>query len=525
MTAPRSGRAATDEPFLRSPPFPGMAKGIAAVSIPRQIDARRDSLSQAERDRALHIADLIVSARVGGSFWGARDASGHVQDPWADAQTPIRASGSDERGFVAWLRGAHVIWSSPGRYADYHQDGLPDGLARAITSLLIDGARYRNPYSGKAVSVEEAIAQLGFWRRSIDRNRGLSTATGIAGWKQREVRTMLWPGSTGLRFARSARAAVRHAQAQQGAIAVWPTRAPKGLDATAEAYGVPVHPVEDGFLRSSGLGSDCHPPHSIILDRLGLHFDPRQPSDLEQMIATPIDDPVLIARAERLARSIVESGVSKYSSDRTPFERPATGRKIVLVAGQVEDDLSVRLGAAGVAGNLDLIIRARKAEPDAFLIFRPHPDVDAGHRRGRVEDWDALRHVDMVERGAAISSILEVVDSVHVLTSLTGFEALLRDCEVVTHGYPFYAGWGLTRDLAPPIDRRGARHVSRAELVAAALILYPRYLDPVTKLPCPPEVLIERLAAQPVPLDTWLTRLRKLQGRVRRGLAGARIQA
>jgi capsular polysaccharide export protein len=111
------------------------------------------------------------------------------------------------------------------------------------------------------------------------------------------------------------------------------------------------------------------------------------------------------------------------------------------------------------------------------------------------------------------------------LTSLTGFEALLRDCEVVTHGYPFYAGWGLTHDLAPPIDRRQARTVSRAELVAAALILYPRYLDPVTKLPCPPEVLIERLAAQPVPQETLLTRLRKVQGRIRRGLAGARIQA
>jgi capsule polysaccharide export protein KpsC/LpsZ len=31
--------------------------------------------------------------------------------------------------------------------------------------------------------------------------------------------------------------------------------------------------------------------------------------------------------------------------------------------------------------------------------------------------------------------------------------------------------------------------------VAASLILYPRYLDPVTRLECPPEVLVERLAA------------------------------
>jgi capsular polysaccharide export protein len=31
------------------------------------------------------------------------------------------------------------------------------------------------------------------------------------------------------------------------------------------------------------------------------------------------------------------------------------------------------------------------------------------------------------------------------------------------------------------------------ELAAAALILYPRYVDPVTLLPCPPEVMLDRL--------------------------------
>jgi capsular polysaccharide export protein len=81
---------------------------------------------------------------------------------------------------------------------------------------------------------------------------------------------------------------------------------------------------------------------------------------------------------------------------------------------------------------------------------------------------------------------------VHVLTSLTGFEALLREREVIVHGQPFYSGWGLTLDLAPP-PRRG-RHLTLDELVAGALLLYPRYVDPVTGLLCPPEVLVERLA-------------------------------
>ena len=35
------------------------------------------------------------------------------------------------------------------------------------------------------------------------------------------------------------------------------------------------------------------------------------------------------------------------------------------------------------------------------------------------------------------------------MTSLAGFEALLRGKPVTTHGQPFYAGWGLTEDICP----------------------------------------------------------------------------
>jgi capsular polysaccharide export protein len=80
---------------------------------------------------------------------------------------------------------------------------------------------------------------------------------------------------------------------------------------------------------------------------------------------------------------------------------------------------------------------------------------------------------------------------------------------------PFYAGWGLTRDLATAIARRG-RQLSVDQLVAGAMILYPRYLDPVTRLPCGPEVMVDRMADGSTPPVTWLIRLRKLQGKLRR---------
>ena len=192
-----------------------------------------------------------------------------------------------------------------------------------------------------------------------------------------------------------------------------------------------------------------------------------------------------------------------------------TGRRTVLAIGQVDDDLSVQLGGAGVADNLDFLARVRRAEPDAWIIYRPHPDVQAGHRKGHLADATVLAHADAIDSGSPLMALVQAVDEVHVLSSLTGFEALMRGCRVTVHGMPFYAGWGLTRDLAEPVGRRG-RRLLLDELVAAALILYPRYLDPVTRLPCGPEVMTDRLASGTMEPTTWLIRLRSVQGKLRR---------
>jgi capsular polysaccharide export protein len=56
------------------------------------------------------------------------------------------------------------------------------------------------------------------------------------------------------------------------------------------------------------------------------------------------------------------------------------------------------------------------------------------------------------------------------------------------------------------------------ELVAATLLVYPRYLDPITGLPCPAEVIVSRLTAD-VPDDPGLlVGIRRLQGRLMRRL-------
>ncbi|BAV65845.1 capsular polysaccharide export protein [Sphingobium cloacae] len=191
------------------------------------------------------------------------------------------------------------------------------------------------------------------------------------------------------------------------------------------------------------------------------------------------------------------------------------GRRTVLAVGQVDDDLSVHLGGAGVAGNLDFLKRVRQAEPDAWIVYRPHPDVRAGHRAGHLSDATVLEHADSIDSGSPLMQLVQCVDEVHVLSSLTGFEALMRGRPVTVHGMPFYAGWGLTRDLAAPNGRRG-RRLGIDQLVAGALILYPHYVDPVTRLPCGPEIMVDRLADGSTPSVSWLIRLRVLQGKLRR---------
>ena len=98
------------------------------------------------------------------------------------------------------------------------------------------------------------------------------------------------------------------------------------------------------------------------------------------------------------------------------------------------------------------------------------------------------------------------------MTSLLGFEALIRNKTVACVGTPFYAGWGLTEDRGDVPPRR-REDVSLEGLAHAALIDYPRYFDPVTGTACPVEVVVERLVKGDVPSPRFANRiLSKLQG-------------
>ncbi|SHJ05257.1 capsular polysaccharide export protein [Roseomonas rosea] len=385
---------------------------------------------------------------------------------------------------------------------------------------LLARIRAADPFRRRPWSRAEGFALLADWVAAERSNRGISACIGIARWKRRQVAALLAHEGGGPAFAGTPEGAMERAKAGGGAVLAWAAACPDALAQRFRQQGVPLRLLEDGFIRSRGLGARFLPGASYSLDSRGAYYDPRQPSDLEMLLKDGPFGPALLARAAALRETIVRRGISKYNlTTEGSLPDIPSGRRVVLVPGQVEDDASVRLGGGSIRSNLDLLKAARAAEPEAFILYKPHPDLEAGYRRGRLRAADLAGLADAVVGGVPLPGLLPHIDALHTLTSLSGFEALLRGKAVTCWGQPFYAGWGLTDDRAPlPAGRRGVPR-TLDELVAAALILYPRYIDPVTLLPCPVEVMMDRLDDPTAWRISPLTIHRGIEGFIRGTLA------
>jgi capsular polysaccharide export protein len=251
--------------------------------------------------------------------------------------------------------------------------------------------------------------------------------------------------------------------------------------------------VEDGFLRSVGLGAELVSPVSWVMDQRGIYYDATRPSDLEHLLQTMDFPSSLLTRANRLRNRIVASGLTKYNVGQGSWTRPSAAARVILVPGQVESDASLRFAAPVLHTNMQLLRAVREANPGSYVLYKPHPDVVAGLRRRGVGEGAALHWCDEVVVDVPMSVMLEQVDEVHVLTSLAGFEALLREKTVVCYGQPFYCGWGLTRDqVAVP---RRTRRLTLEQIVAGALICYPLYVSRLTGFHTIPEWALDDLLA------------------------------
>lgn len=397
---------------------------------------------------------------------------------------------SSQMGFEALLLGKAVHCFGMPFYAGWgltHDSKTcprrqgPIALPQLVAAALILYPRYLDPILGQRCEVEQVLDIIAGQQSPAPRYRRLYMV-GFSLWKRAFMRAFCQPLAEELRFVRK----LPETLADDEQVLVWGSRHPERQNAIR---------VEDGFIRSRGLGSNLCRPSSLSIDPVGIYFDSRRPSRLEQLLNQHELTDQELARGETLVDLLRQHGVSKYNVGTIkPFTPPADGRSLVLVVGQVDGDASILTGSPVIRSNEALLWAVRDARPEAHILFKPHPDVVAGNRAGAISAECLAHCVDSQVLDLGLTSLYPHVDELHTMTSLSGFEALVQGVNVTTWGQPFYSGWGLTEDRHPAPRRQ--RSLPLAALVYLTLVAYPRYIDWQSGLWMSPEQLIRQLAAQ-----------------------------
>ena len=392
---------------------------------------------------------------------------------------------SSQAGFEALLHGGSVRCFGTPFYSGWgltkDDEPIPRRSARptlehVFACAYVRANRYLDLHTRTPVEIGEAIEQL-LHMRDVRMGMARRVVTlGMSPWKRRAVEPFLiGPGGR-----------PKHARRLppdfEGDAVVW------GADAPDIAHpNVRTVRLEDGPLRSRGLGAALRFPCSLVRTDDPLPFDARRVNVVERSLREQPPGEAERQRATDLRQRLVATRATKYMLDKRPNEPlPREERERVLVVGQVEGDASLRYGAPGIATNDALLCAVRDLYPEAFIAYRDHPDVRAGLRPGRA----SRRHVDLDVTDHDLNDLLDWCNRVETITSGTGFEALLRGVRVGTHGWPFYAGWGLTDDRLA----RSPRGVCDLDaLVAVTMLRVPVYIHPSSRLPSVPERLIDAL--------------------------------
>ncbi|MFS6937568.1 capsular polysaccharide biosynthesis protein [Neisseria animaloris] len=415
---------------------------------------------------------------------------------------------TSQMGFEALLLGKPVVTFGLPWYAgwgvsdDRHSGvaGLTAQKRRASRSLLqlfaaayLQYSRYINPNTGKTGTIFDVIDYLSSARRLNEKLRGNLYCVGMSLWKQAVIKPFFKVPSCRLHFVSSFKKLEKSVLPPDARLLVWGNGSQESAD-FAQKHNLPVLRMEDGFIRSVGLGSNLVPPLSLVIDDQGIYFNAEQPSRLEHILQSREFTAQDFQTASYLQQALTEAEISKYNVGNGTLNIPDTDRKVLLVPGQVEDDASIRHGSPEIRTNLGLLKKVRELNPDAYIIYKPHPDVVSGNRVGAIPPEETSRYADQTVTECDILTCLKHADEVHTMTSLSGFEALLRGKTVHCYGLPFYAGWGLTQDYLN-LPRR-TRKLALWELAAGTLIHYPNYVHPQTRDFINADTAIEILRAQ-----------------------------
>ncbi|EIF1235230.1 capsular polysaccharide biosynthesis protein, partial [Campylobacter jejuni] len=350
-------------------------------------------------------------------------------------------------------------------------------------------AEYFNPCLNQKSNIFDTIQTLAKYKDIEKVNSNKLFMLGFTLWKRHFIKPFFKAKDNEIIFLNSIKSLVRYKLKEDDKFFIWGKKYDentlknlllvKAKEQNLTNFTPKVSLVEDGFIRSISLGSDLTRPFSLIVDDKGLYIDPNKASKLEELLQNEIFDENMLNRAKNIIKILLENRFSKYNGLKHEDLKinAKIGQKIILIPAQVEDDASMILGGFGLS-TLDLLKEVRAKNQDAYIIFKPHPDVLSGNRVGLKDETLILEFCDEIVKDCSIDSAIKIADEIHTITSTSGFDALLRAKKVFAYGMPFYAGWGLTKDKYR-CERR-TRKLSLEELVAGALIAYPRYINPKT---------------------------------------------
>ncbi|ECL9638857.1 capsular polysaccharide biosynthesis protein [Campylobacter jejuni] len=373
-------------------------------------------------------------------------------------------------------------------------------LEEVFYAAYILYSEYFNSYLNQKSNIFDTIQTLAKYKDMEKVNSNRLFMLGFTLWKRHFIKPFFKAKNNEIIFLNSIKSLVRYKLKEDDKFFIWGRRIDynvlkttlikKAQDENLLHFIPKISLVEDGFIRSISLGSDLTRPFSLIVDDKGLYIDPNKPSKLEELLQNEIFDENMLNRAKNIIKILLENRFSKYNGLKHEDLKinAKIGQKIILIPAQVEDDASMILGGFGLS-TLDLLKEVRSKNQDAYIIFKPHPDVLSGNRVGLKDETLILEFCDEIVKDCSIDSAIKIADEIHTITSTSGFDALLRAKKVFTYGMPFYAGWGLTKDKHK-CERR-TRKLSLEELVAGALITYPRYINPKTKTLCEIEVCLD----------------------------------
>lgn len=378
-------------------------------------------------------------------------------------------------------------------------------------------AKYIDPYSGAPTTLKSVLPQINTLKNiKLNECKKTKFLFGFSIWKRKFMFPFLGKNLNFIStFSKnSLQQALNLGLNKDSAVYIWGKKEYPQVQKWCDENGVQIIRVEDGFIRSVGLGSDLTRPYSLVFDDVGIYFDTTMPSRLENILNYHKFSPYEIESAKKLREILINSKISKYNDDKDAIITHKNS-KIALVIGQVEDDASVRIGADGMK-NIELLRLARQNSPHAHIIYKPHPDVVSGNRVGAVKTTEALKYCDEVLEGVSMPTLLDIADEIHTMTSTSGLEAILRKKRVVCYGRPFWAGWGLSDDKKP--QPRRYRSLSSDELIAGAYLLYPRYIHPLNLEACEACDLVVALQEQKTrlqqPINALLHKIKSLYARV-----------